>query len=217
MQGDSDSMSKPAQPAPHGTPRFELIAGNLCLDFINTLDDRPSGNPKELLSSYADLIHFCEEGGFLNIRDSEYLSERADEAPAKAAKALQETIRLRESIYAVFSAIIEKRKLPEPALAELNTFIQEAAGQARLEKVGGSFERRFDYRSSLHSVRWPIAFAAADLLTSGNLPMIRVCSSPTCRWFFLDTSKNHRRRWCDMKLCGNRAKARKFYAKKNIA
>jgi predicted RNA-binding Zn ribbon-like protein len=210
-------MSKSAQSARHGTPTFELIAGNLCLDLVNTLDDRPSENPKELLSSYADLIHFCEDSGFLNLHDSEYLSKRAHEAPAKAVKAVRETARLRESIHEVFAAIVEKRGLSEPALGELNTFIQEAAGQARLEKVGGSFERRFDFRSSLHSVRWPIALAAADLLTSGNLYMIRLCSSPTCRWFFLDTSKNHRRRWCDMRLCGNRDKVSRFYARKREA
>jgi predicted RNA-binding Zn ribbon-like protein len=60
---------------------------------------------------------------------------------------------------------------------------------------------------------WPIVRSAAELLASDNLPFVRACSSNTCQWFFLDTSKNHRRRWCSMKLCGNRAKVRKFYAR----
>jgi predicted RNA-binding Zn ribbon-like protein len=60
---------------------------------------------------------------------------------------------------------------------------------------------------------WPIVGSAAELLASDNLPLVRACSSKTCQWFFLDTSKNHRRRWCSMKLCGNRAKVRKFYAR----
>jgi predicted RNA-binding Zn ribbon-like protein len=59
----------------------------------------------------------------------------------------------------------------------------------------------------------PIVGSAAELLASDNLPFVRACSSNTCQWFFLDTSKNHRRRWCSMKLCGNRAKVRKFYAR----
>ena len=35
----------------------------------------------------------------------------------------------------------------------------------------------------------------------------------TCRWLFLDRSKNHSRRWCDMRICGNRSKTRRFYAR----
>jgi len=46
---------------------------------------------------------------------------------------------------------------------------------------------------------------------------VRVCASDTCGWLFLDTSKNHTRRWCDMKSCGNRAKARKYYSQKKRA
>jgi predicted RNA-binding Zn ribbon-like protein len=34
---------------------------------------------------------------------------------------------------------------------------------------------------------------------------------------FVDTSKNHSRRWCDMKVCGNRVKARKFYRRQKMA
>jgi predicted RNA-binding Zn ribbon-like protein len=46
---------------------------------------------------------------------------------------------------------------------------------------------------------------------------VKVC--PACRWLFLDRSKNQSRRWCDMKVCGNRAKAHQHYAshKKGLA
>jgi predicted RNA-binding Zn ribbon-like protein len=40
---------------------------------------------------------------------------------------------------------------------------------------------------------------------------VRACGADTCRWLFLDTSRNHTRRWCDMKVCGNRMKARRFH------
>ncbi|WP_433983920.1 CGNR zinc finger domain-containing protein [Tunturiibacter empetritectus] len=57
---------------------------------------------------------------------------------------------------------------------------------------------------------WLIAQAAADLLLSQSTSQIRSCAAETCRWLFLDTSKNHTRRWCNMKICGNRMKARRF-------
>jgi predicted RNA-binding Zn ribbon-like protein len=57
----------------------------------------------------------------------------------------------------------------------------------------------------------PIAVAAVDLLRSGPLDRISVCDA--CPWLFLDTSRNHSRRWCSMEDCGARAKMRRYRAK----
>jgi predicted RNA-binding Zn ribbon-like protein len=57
----------------------------------------------------------------------------------------------------------------------------------------------------------PIVRAAAELLTSDDRARIRECGSETCFWLFMDHSKNGTRRWCDMKVCGNREKARRHY------
>jgi len=196
-------------------PSFELISGNLCLNFINTLDDRFSDHPKELLTAYSDLVLFLEQSGLLTHEDADQLLKQSRLKPSEAEDNLRRAIELREAAFAVFSAIIDKRTVPANSLATLNGYIQEAAAQAHLVPAKGAFEWRFDYRSSLASPRWPIARASAELLASGHLQFVRACSSPTCRWFFLDTSKNHRRRWCDMTKCGNRAKVRKFYARKH--
>ena len=57
-----------------------------------------------------------------------------------------------------------------------------------------------------------LAQNAVDLLTAADPPRLHACASGTCRWLFLDTSRNRTRRWCDMKICGNREKARRFTA-----
>ena len=64
---------------------------------------------------------------------------------------------------------------------------------------------------ALDCVLWPIARSAADLLTEGPLLAIRRCEGRGCGWLFLDTSRNRTRRWCDMRICGNRAKARRHH------
>ena len=118
-------------------------------------------------------------------------------------------------MYGVFWAIEQKSKVPEESLAALNGHIQESAGHAEFVRANGTFESRFDDAGSLHRPCWALARSAAELLSSGDrLQFIRACSSPTCQWLFLDTSKNHQRRWCDMRLCGNRDKVRRFYARK---
>lgn len=198
-------------------PQFELIAGNLCLDFINTLDNRPSDQPKELLTTYADLVSFAEDSGVLNPNDGYYLRDHASSSPQKAQDALHKAIELREAMCDVLTAVIRRERAPEAAFGSLSKYVQEAAGHSQLVQIRNGFEARFEFLLSLESILWPIALAAAELLTSRQLRFIRACLSPTCQWLFLDTSKNHRRRWCDMKSCGNRAKARRFYKRQKTS
>jgi len=193
-------------------PRFDLIAGNVCLDFVNTLDDRHI-KPEELLETYIDLARFAEDTGGLQSNHVDRLYERSYVEPERAQQALLWARELREAIHDVFWAIMNQRAVPPVALARLNNYVQTAAAHMRLVPVKGGFEWRFDDLLDFDSVLWPIARAAADLLASDQLDYVRACSSKTCEWFFLDTSKNHHRRWCDMTRCGNRAKVRRFYVR----
>ena len=196
-------------------PRFELIAGAVCLDFVNTLDDRFSSEPKELLKHYVDLARFAEDAGILETAQVDRLIERSYVTPEAAQRALAAAIRMREAMNAVFVAIVNKKSVPAMALMTLNQYVQAAAQHAELVPVNGRFEWRFDgLPIDFETPLWPIARSAADLLASDQLRFVRACASKTCLWLFLDASKNHRRRWCDMTKCGNRAKARAFYDRK---
>lgn len=204
-----------AKPEP---PKFELIGGNVCLDFVNTLDDRPSAQPKELFENYDDLARFGEETGILTTAQFDNLHERTQIAPDETDDALHRAIHLREALHAIFTAVINKQKAPQLAIDTLNVNLHNAALHSRLVQVEGRLEWRFDdMTSAVDAMLWPIARAAADLLASSDVAHVRPCSSPTCQWLFLDTSKNHHRRWCSMKQCGNRAKVRRFYARKKTA
>jgi predicted RNA-binding Zn ribbon-like protein len=183
------------------------------LDFVNTLDDRYI-KPKELLETYADLARFGEDTGVLQPSQVDRLYERTYADPGRAQQALLWGRELREAIHDVFWAIMNKRPVPAMALARLNNYVQTAATRLRLVPGNAGFEWKFDDLLDFDSVLWPIARAAADLLASDQLSYVRACSSKTCEWFFLDTSKNHHRRWCDMTRCGNRAKVRRFYARR---
>jgi predicted RNA-binding Zn ribbon-like protein len=93
--------------------------------------------------------------------------------------------------------------------------VQTAAQHCQLVQTNGHFEWRFDNApNDFESVLWPIARSAAELLASDDLKYMRACASKTCEWLFLDESKNHRRRWCDMTKCGNRAKFQRFYQRR---
>lgn len=215
------------RPGRRGPPFFELL-GNVCLDFINTLDDRPSGEPKELLKNYYDLARFGEDAGILTPEQLDFFYERVHLMPDEAEEALRRAINLREALCAIFSALMNKQPAPQMAMDRLNANLHDAAlhsrlvepknVQSKMPQIGGRLEWRFDdLTSSFSAMLWPIARAAAALLASSDVALVRACSSPTCQWLFLDTSKNHHRRWCSMKQCGNRAKVRRFYARKKTA
>jgi predicted RNA-binding Zn ribbon-like protein len=191
---------------------FEFTGGHLCLNFTNTVDNRKGKNRKELLNNYGDLLEWAEEAGILCAKDAGRLQNMAEAAPGQAKSAVRSAIQLREALYAVFSAAIERRTIPSTALFVLNAAVQRAARHERIAED----HRRFYWElgpleSSLDSILWLIARSAADLLTSPELTNVRQCASRDCAWLFLDATKNHRRRWCEMKTCGNRAKARRYY------
>lgn len=191
---------------------FEFTGGNLCLDFTNTVDNRASERRQELLNSYSDLLRWAQQAKIISAGEAERLQQLADRARGRAGTVLQHAIRLREALYTLFSSIVERRGIPATALTILNSAVQETAAHSRIALANRSFHWEWVMpEQSLDSVLWPIVRAAGELLTSEQLSYVRRCASEECAWLFLDQTKNHRRRWCEMRTCGNRAKARRYY------
>jgi predicted RNA-binding Zn ribbon-like protein len=190
------------------------MGGPVCLDFMNTLDDRYRDEPKELLKSYFDLAVFAEDTGALDDSLVDRLFARSQQNPEAAEQALRTAIHMRESMYAVFWAVVTRKPLPMAELHVLNEYVKEAAQHVSLVPARGHFEWRFDSRLiDCMTPLWPMARSAGELLASDQLQYVRACASKTCEWLFLDESKNHARRWCDMTKCGNRAKVKRFYTR----
>jgi predicted RNA-binding Zn ribbon-like protein len=156
------------------------------------------------------------EAGVITRSTGEHLRQLAAAAPARAPAALREAIRLRETIYDVFSAVAHRQAIPGTALAHLNASAQRAAGHAQVVQANRRFSSEWiEPERHLDSMLWPVTRAAAELLLGAEMDDVRQCASETCSWLFVDRSKNHRRRWCDMKVCGNRDKARKYYQRQH--
>lgn len=190
---------------------FDLDAGWLCLDFANTLGDRAAARPREEeLHSYADLVAWGEAAGILTGGEAADYLRLAERHPSNADVAFARAIALREAIYRLFSAIAAVTEPPADDLAAVNAAIAGAMMHARIVSVNGHFHREWAYDgSALDGMLRPVAWSAAELLTSDLLHRVRECAGERCSWLFLDSSKNGRRRWCSMETCGNRAKARR--------
>jgi len=197
------------------TENFELTGNQLCLDFVNTLDDRLGNPPHELLNNYADLVSWSQQERLLTDEEAQHLLEQARQHPADAANVFQQAIVLREALFRIFVAIADRASPEEADLTLLNGALSNAMCHACVvPKTEGFVWDWTDKEKILDRMLWQVAKSAANLLTSKHLDDVRVCAAEDCEWLFMDTSKNHSRRWCDMKSCGNRAKARRHYARK---
>ena len=191
---------------------FNLSADHVALDFVNTLDDRfvPDGKIEQL-ESYSDLLAFAGQAKLLSSAQvSSLLRLSRKEQPDRVLRC---SITLRETLARIFYAVASGQRISPDDLSELNKAVIQASGHRVLVEQKGNFAWEWEgLDKTLEAPLWPLLQQAADLLTSPNLKFVRECGSESCRWLFLDVSKNHSRRWCDMKVCGNRVKARRYYA-----
>jgi predicted RNA-binding Zn ribbon-like protein len=193
---------------------LNLTSGQLCLDFANTAGWHAGDHPEEGLNSYADLVAWAEQRRILSEDETQQLLIEARHRPEAATAVLEQAIILREAIYRVFVAAAEGNPPAEADLAVLNQILPLALGRLRLSSTenGISWEWTGEVRE-LDRMLWPVAQSAAELLTSEESNRVGQCADEQCGWLFMDLSRNHSRRWCDMGDCGNRAKARRHYAR----
>ncbi len=194
---------------------IKLVGGHLCLDFANTVAWRGRNVPHDLLVDYEDLILWGRHLETLNDAEYELLHKEAARSPERAEEIHERAKALREAIYNVFSMLADGEEPETADMDTLNGELSEALGHVRIGRSGNGYSLELEKTgAALERVLWPIARSAADLLTSGKLDRVRRCAAEECGWLFLDTSRNRSRRWCDMKDCGNRMKARRHYRRK---
>ena len=174
---------------------LELVGNALCLDFANTRNRRPVPGPD----------HLAEPDGLRNWAVRAGLprpARRADETDRADA------LLLRDAISRVFVAVASGDRPVSRDLAVLNRLAAEGLAAAALADAGAAYEIRWT-SGRARRVLWAVADSAVELLRHG--PLDRVGECPSCGWVFLDTSRNGRRRWCSMAMCGGAVKSARHY------
>ena len=179
----------------------------LCLDYVNSTPNH-SDPSEDYLNSYADLVSWSVDVGLLRDGEAQDLIAKASGTPDQASAIHDKAIILREAIYRILSDIAQRQEPKSADLDALNAGLSEAMAHMRLTPAGKGVDWVWETDSPAWML-WPVAWSAGELLRSDDLKYLRKCEG--CDWLFLDTSRNHSRRWCDMKTCGNRAKARRHY------
>ncbi len=166
---------------------------------------------EEHLNDYRDLLAWSQHTGLLAETEAQKLIRACRQRQEEATLVLKRALALREAIYRICKAILDKTPPRRPDLDLLNQELAIAHGRVKLASGKESFVWEWTQgRNTLDRMLWQIADSAAELLTTDDLTCLRECGGENCGWLFLDTSKNHSRQWCDMRDCGNLAKVRRF-------
>lgn len=173
---------------------FTFVSGNLGLDLAGTVGDR-RGARVDLLATPAELARWTVAGGLLDV------------PPTAGDDDLAGAVALREAIYRLASAARTGAAFEAADRRTLNRFAAPAPASVLLGEHG--VERGGDLSAALSSA----ARSAAELLGGPQAALIRECEAVPCTRLYLDTSHRRTRRWCDMRRCGNRAKAAAFRAR----
>ncbi|MFG1606499.1 CGNR zinc finger domain-containing protein [Actinoplanes sp. NPDC049265] len=207
-----------------------VVGGNLALDFANTVDNPWGPTRHDHLGGYDDLLAWSERAGTLPARlrpapDPEEVLRRAH----KLRDALNDVFgaaadgtgdladrwpRLRPFVTeAMAAASLDEGRAPKAASrdgAAAPEAASSAGGAATTVVVGArwSWAGSDDPVAVLH----PVAVAAAELLTGADLRLVKRCAG--CPWLFVDRSRNHSRRWCDMADCGTVEKVQRYVARR---
>jgi predicted RNA-binding Zn ribbon-like protein len=194
----------------HSFAAHDLVGGDLAVDFVNTVTARDT-TPSDWVDDYGALLRWAALTGAFAKKDLVRLEALAEREPAQAAAALRRARALREVLCTVLYALIDGKAPTAEALAVLDEARGTSAKAAKLVHAGGRLAPQWTVeRSGLDLIAHVVTARALALLAAPQLERLRLCDGHDCGWVFIDTSKNGKRRWCDMATCGNTAKARRY-------
>jgi predicted RNA-binding Zn ribbon-like protein len=188
---------------------LSLVGGDLALDFANTSSARSEPTPLDHLQRPEHVAQWAAHARALERDDAQWLQGEA--TGALGARLLGEARLLREHIYEIGAALSGGRPAPRAATAGLGKFHAQALARAALTPLGPGFGWVWRVRDApVEAVLGPVSMSALTLLQQADLSRVKQCRGDRCGWLFFDTTKNKSRRWCEMEICGNRAKQKRF-------
>lgn len=190
---------------------LSLRGGCLCLDFANTSSGRGSEAFCEHLQQPGDLALWAAHAKALSPARSRALLRNMQDNSFAARNFLRQALALREAIYGIGSARSALKRLPSELVSRLSTCCKDMLAEAELVGLQNSLQWRWRKESRPEfELLGGLALSALALFADRSQNRIKQCKGEGCGWLFLDSSRNNSRRWCDMEVCGNRAKMRRF-------
>ena len=190
----------------------------MCLDFCNSGQNARGPSGAEWIAGFPELIDWLEAAEAITRGQAARLRRAAAASPRAAAQVWGRAIKFREALFRVLNARAEGGAIAREDLSIIEAEHARAVSFARLAWTGDGYSWSLDPSAeSLDAALQPLVESAVSLLTSAKMERLRRCGNSTCYWLFIDETKNHSRRWCEMASCGNIVKVRRHREKARSA
>jgi len=187
-----------------------LDGGSSALNFINTLQNRKSENPKDYLYDYEAFLLWCNYAGVIDDEVMKVLDIEAYCYERETKQIFEKVLNARFALYQICLSIIKNKPAEEIYMREFNMVIDAGAKFFRYERYGSGFRRAwFDIELEIAAPLWILFQLAAVFLERCNPKHIKEC--PCCGSLFYDRSKNFARIYCNPKKCSNRTYVKRYY------
>lgn len=182
----------------------------LCLNYINTIDDRFTEKKNDYLQDANDLIRWGFHAKIIDSNTKKLLEKILHQHPSEARSFFNKAIILRELLYHLFKGIIRNEETSQYELEKFNNLLPDYYSSIKLKQTDKGYKEIWSFpKDSLYLITAPVIKDAHELLLLGKIARIKEC--PNCGWLFFDNTKNGKRRWCSMETCGSRIKAKEWY------
>src|SRR2546430_17045401 len=196
---------------------FRCPGGALCLDFCNSGQNARGPSGAEWIAGFPELIDWLEAAEAITRGQAARLRRAAAASPRAAAQVWGRAIKFRGALFRVLNAKAEGGAIAREDLSDIEAEHARAVSFARLTWAGEPYRWSLDpSAAALDAAMQPLVESAVSLLTSAKLERLRRCGKSTCYWLFIDETRNHSRRWCEMASCGNVVKVRRHREKAQI-
>jgi predicted RNA-binding Zn ribbon-like protein len=176
---------------------FEFVSDRPALDFVATVAERGTTD-LEALRTPADLVAWIHQAGLV------------DDVRTLGPADLQRAKAVREALFALITALLDGEPPPAAARRIANAAAAGPGPRPVLDPTGA-----VRHRGGLDAVLSALATDVLDLHGDPDRPLLSWCADERCTRPYVDRSRGHRRRWCGMRGCGDRAKAAAYRARKS--
>jgi len=197
---------------------LELVGGELALDLTNTSSGRGTPRRQEHLRDFDTAMQWVAHARILTPDECAYIRKATAARPKSMRACFTRLLEIRELVWMNATALAEQR----PVAAKLRASLPAAhAASLRLAEIKlrhGVYMWTWNPRRDIQAaILGPITLSAMTLLMEKDLSRTKRCAGLECGWLFFDETKNKRRRWCEMRVCGNRAKVRAARARSKLS
>lgn len=192
---------------------FYTVGGRTAIDFANSAER--VGKDGEGLEKLEELLSFLKSMGHLHEEEASsyhmYLFQNAD----RCQQVMKDLRQLRERFIASLGQASSGWPIDPAFVGDLNDILARYQSRLQLLPGDGGYELHVQLvEDGPEQLMYPVLKDMAEFLASDQLEKVRQCASDTCNLYFVNQSRNGRRRWCSMSTCGNRAKVNAYLKRK---